>query len=90
MAAPARTPDQVALLIHNSNPGQSQQGWTLVSKTQLALYGSRLIVTAVISRQNNSWTCVYTTQADGTLGKVYYVVDAQGVRWRPDWLGGWV
>lgn len=90
MAAPARTPDQIATLIHTAQPGQSQQGWTLTSKTTLVVSGSRLVVTAVVTRQSNSWTAFYTTQADGTLGKVYYVVDAQGVPWRPNWLGGWV
>jgi hypothetical protein len=84
VAAPSRTPAQIAQLIHDSAVGASVAGWTLAGKDVTVTETGRLIVEATVTRQANAWTALYTTQVDGGLGKVYYVLDGQGRRWGRD------
>lgn len=88
MAAPARTPQEIAQLIHVNPAGTTIQGFTLTSKDVINSGGNQLIIQAVITRNTDVWTAKYATQQDGTLGKIYYVVDQDGRRWRSK--GGWV
>ena len=89
MAAPPSTPQEIASLIHVSNQGDSSGGWTLDVKTvSTDSIGDRLFFDITVSRGSGVWTSFYTTQRDGTLGKVYYCVDDQGRSWSP-FLDGW-
>ena len=88
MAAPIESPQQLAQIIHDNSPGFKLGPFTLASKTAVWTVGLRTLWQIVVTRGGNSWTIVYTTTHDGTLGKIYSVYDQDGRQWAPDWLGG--
>lgn len=95
MAKPARTEDEITLLIHNSDVGATQGAFELISKTIMVIIGPRVYWQAEIQRNTGPqdrrgiWVCYCSTQSDGTQGKTYYVIDDEGNFW--DWDGtDWV
>lgn len=92
MAAPDQSPSELAQIIHDNDAGFTLGPFTLTGKVVTPYVGQdgRLLVVATATRQTNTWTATYTTQRDGTLGRVYLVVDQDGVEWRNDYVSGWV
>lgn len=89
MPAPSATYTELRDMLHSVQVGSTLRGFTLQSRT--ALDAGRGLYTITVTRQSNTWTCVYIAAPDGSVGRILKVVDQTGRQWAPaPWVDGWL
>ena len=79
MAAPDRTPAELAAAIHSAPIGSSQQGYTLQSRTLLQEGCPYWEI--VVTKGPGTWTCHYGPVDGDVVGKIIACWDDQGRYW---------
>lgn len=90
MAAPGVSYSETVQAAHSQGVGFSWRGFVITSKELLYERGEAGSIWSVtITKAGNTWLVHYSSQQDGTVGRIYNLWDDEGAVFHHDGLDGW-